>query len=77
MKTLVDSRSRPTSILFGILILTIVVAIAPHAFAQLSYTPADDPHGPLQPAGWITGLAVAGVLSGVGVFTAVQYGKRH
>ena len=62
--------------LFSVFALVAVVTILPHAFA-ITYTAADNPAGPLQSIGWITGLGVAGVLSGVGVWTAIKGSKLH
>ena len=71
MKTARQFKLKQASTLFGVLILLAVVTILPHAFA-ITYTDADNPAGPLQGLGWAAGLAVAGVLSGVGVWTAVR-----
>jgi hypothetical protein len=38
----------------------------------IAYTDADNPAGPLQGMGWAAGMVIAGVLSGVGVWTAVR-----
>lgn len=72
-----ESKIKPASTLLGILVLLAVVAIIPHAFAAwpgVGYTPADNPHGPLQMYAWAALGGVAGVMTGVGVYTAV---KRH
>jgi hypothetical protein len=39
---------------------------------QVVYSESDSPYGPLQGMGWAVGMAVAGVLSGVGIWTAVR-----
>ncbi|MHB8546346.1 MAG: hypothetical protein ACYDAJ_06230 [Nitrosotalea sp.] len=64
---------KPTSALLGILVLLAIVTIFPHAFAQSSYTDANNPHGPLEPVTWTVGLVVVGVVSGVGVLTTVKH----
>ncbi|MFZ1077630.1 MAG: plastocyanin/azurin family copper-binding protein [Nitrosotalea sp.] len=40
--------------------------------AQVVYNDSDNPTGPLQGMGWIAGMVIAGVLSGVGIWTAVR-----
>ncbi len=77
MKTQVSERTKSISIIFSVLALAAVGAIAPHAFAQVSYTASDDPHGALQPIGWMAGMAVAGIMAGIGVFTAIRRGRLH
>ncbi|MDE1763823.1 MAG: hypothetical protein KGH88_06230 [Thaumarchaeota archaeon] len=72
MKTGENSKTRHTSMLLGVLVLLAVVTVFPHAFAQVSYTSADNPHGPLQVYGWTTGMAVAAALTGVGVWTTIK-----
>ncbi|WP_157927314.1 hypothetical protein [Candidatus Nitrosotalea okcheonensis] len=72
MNTPID-KLKPTSALLGVLVLLAIVTIFPHAFAQLSYTDANNPHGPLQPVTWAAGLVVVGVVAGVGVFTTVKH----
>ncbi len=74
MKSLKDAKIKPSGALLGLVALFVAVTILPHAFAQVSYTDVDNPIGPLQVYGWATGMAVAGVLSGVGVWSAV---RRH
>ncbi|MGI0045920.1 MAG: hypothetical protein ACREBB_01845 [Nitrosotalea sp.] len=76
MKTLTSDKSKPMGILCGILALVVIVTIAPHVFA-ITYTDADNPTGPMQSIGWMVGMGVAAVMGGVGVFTAVQYHKKH
>ena len=66
----------PTTILFSLLALIAVVTIAPHAFA-VTFTDANDPHGPMASMVWVAGMTIAGVMSGIGVFTAVKRGKLH
>ncbi|MGI0065696.1 MAG: hypothetical protein ACREA5_02585 [Nitrosotalea sp.] len=77
MKTLVDCETKSMGLLFGVLALIAIVTIAPHAFAQLSYTDANNPHGPLQPVAWVAAMAVVAAMSGVGVFTAIRRSKLH
>ncbi|MDE1765052.1 MAG: hypothetical protein KGI27_02135 [Thaumarchaeota archaeon] len=72
MKTGESTKTRQTSMLLGALVLLAVVTILPHAFAQVSYTNADNPHGPLQMYGWTTGMAVAAALTGVGIWTTIK-----
>lgn len=77
MKVTMQEKSLAMVSLFGFLIIASVVSLTPNAFAQqsnnvLGLTPQDDPHGPLQPIAWGVGLAVAGLMTGVGVFTAVR-----
>jgi len=38
----------------------------------ISYTDADNPHGPLQSIGWGAGFAIVGIMSGIGVWSAVR-----
>jgi hypothetical protein len=76
MKTLASDKTKSMGMLFGALALIAFVTITPHAFA-ITYTDADNPHGPMESVGWAAGMAVAAALSGVGIFTAVQYSKRH
>lgn len=40
--------------------------------AQVVYNDSDNPYGPLQSVGWAAGMAVVGIMSGVGVWTAVR-----
>ncbi|MFZ1076208.1 MAG: hypothetical protein WAN47_02120 [Nitrosotalea sp.] len=40
--------------------------------AQVVYSDSDNPTGPLQGMGWGIGMAIVGVMSGVGVWTAVR-----
>jgi hypothetical protein len=70
--TLGNSKLNPSSMLLGVLVLLSVVVILPHAFAQVTYTDSDNPHGPLQIYGWTVGMAVAGALTGVGVWTTIK-----
>ena len=72
MTNLENSKVKQASILLGALALLAVVAILPAASAQVEYTDSDNPTGPLQGTGWGVGLAVAGVLTGVGVWSAVR-----
>lgn len=76
MRTPRDSKLKPASMLVGVLLMVAIVAIVPPVFAQqsnpLQYTDSNNPAGPLQPMGWAVGLATAGVLSGVGVWTAIR-----
>jgi len=71
MKTLADKTKSMTA-LFGMLSLIVVFTIAPHAFAL---TTADDPHGPLESITWTAAMAVAGVMSGIGILTTIKLGK--
>jgi hypothetical protein len=75
MKTLV-SKSKPIAVLFGVLALIAVVTIVPQAFA-ITYTDANNPHGPMASMGWAAGIGTAGVMSGVGVWMAVKRRKLH
>ena len=73
MKIQASSGTKQMSILFGVLVLLAVAAIAPHAAAYgIKYTASDNPYGPLQGITWGIGLGIAGLLTGVGVFTAVR-----
>jgi len=74
MKT--SSKTKPMGILFGVLALIAVVTIVPHAFA-ITYTAANDPHGPMASMGWAAGMGIAGVMSGVGIWIAVKRHKLH
>ena len=63
---------------FYMLMLTIAIVtlglgstLSGIAFAQ-EYTDADNPHGPQAIYGWSAMVAAAGVMSGVGVFTAIK-----
>ena len=62
---------KPVRSFLGVLVLLAFVTILPHAFA-ITYTDANNPAGTLQTVGWTAGLAIAGVLSGFGVWTAVR-----
>lgn len=73
MKTLAD-KTKSMTVLFGMLSLIVVFTIAPHAFAL---TTADDPHGPLESIAWTAAMAVAGVMSGIGILTTIKRGKLH
>jgi plastocyanin len=42
------------------------------ASSQVVYTDSDDPYGPLQSMGWAVGMAVIGIMSGIGVWSAVR-----
>jgi hypothetical protein len=57
-----------TGLFVGALVLLAIASVAPSAFA-ITYTNADNPHGPLQGVTWGVGLGVAGVMAGVGIFT--------
>ena len=70
METLKGSKQ--AGVLLGILALVAISAILPNAFAQVTYTDSDNPHGPLQMYGWTTGMAVAAALAGVGVWTTIK-----
>ncbi len=72
MKTSTHIKAKQMNILFGILALIAVVTIAPHVFAQLSYTVANDPHGPLESFAWAIGMGTAGALSGFGAWTVIK-----
>lgn len=65
-------NSRLASMFLGIVLMATVGAMIPHASAQASYTDADNPSGPLQVVGWAAGIATFGVMSGIGVWTAVR-----
>lgn len=70
MKNLKNSKQ--FGVLLGILVLVAVSAILPNAFAQVTYTDSDNPHGPLQMYGWTTGMSVAAALAGIGVWTTIK-----
>lgn len=72
MNTTSSTRQRYAGILLGVLALVAVGALMPHASAQIKYTEADDPHGPLQSVAWAAGMAVVGVMAGIGVYTTVR-----
>ncbi|CUR51166.1 exported protein of unknown function [Nitrosotalea devaniterrae] len=72
MKALAD-KTKSMIALFGISLI-VVFTIAPHAFAL---TTADDPHGPLESIAWTAAMAVAGVMSGIGIVTTIKRGKPH
>ena len=72
MKAKSSSKFKQTSALLGILVLLAVVTILPSAFAQVAYTDADNPSGPLQGSAWAAGMATAGVMSGIGIWSAVK-----
>ncbi|MDE1844137.1 MAG: hypothetical protein KGI10_02275 [Thaumarchaeota archaeon] len=74
MKTLTD-KTKQMNVLFGVLALIVVVTIAPHAFA-ITFTAADDPHGPMQANAWSAALVVVGIMSGVGVWTTIKRGTH-
>ncbi|MDE1826760.1 MAG: hypothetical protein KGH83_04140 [Thaumarchaeota archaeon] len=57
-----------TSLFVGVLVLLAIASVAPNVFA-ITYTTADNPHGPLQGITWGVGLGIAGLLAGVGIFT--------
>lgn len=67
-------KSKPFAMLLSVLVLVAIVTILPCAYAQVSYTDADNPTGPMMAPGWATGIVMIGIMSGVGVFTAV---RRH
>ncbi len=69
-----DDKTKSMATLFGMLSLIVVFTIAPHAFAL---TTADDPHGPLESTAWTAAIAVAGVMSGIGILTTIKRGKLH
>lgn len=75
MTTQKKSVLRASGILLGVVALAMITVLIPHVFAQgVEYTPADDPHGPLMMTGWAAGMAVVGVMAGIGVWSAV---RRH
>ena len=45
---------------------------APSGGSSMAYTDANNPYGPMAAMGWAAGLAIAGVLTGVGVWSAVR-----
>ncbi len=75
MATLANYKLK-SSMLLGILVLLAIVTIFQHAFAQVSYTDADNPNGPLQVYGWTAGMAIAGALTGVGIWTTIRRRNR-
>ncbi len=40
--------------------------------ASLGYSDSDDPSGPLQMTGWGVGIAIAAILSGIGIWSSVR-----
>ncbi|MGI0073442.1 MAG: hypothetical protein ACREA3_06495 [Nitrosotalea sp.] len=76
MKALASDKSKPIGVLLGVLAIIVVATIAPHAFA-ITYTDANNPHGPMAMVGWAAAMSVAGVMSGVGIFTAIRRSKLH
>lgn len=64
--------TRLAGVLLGMVALAAIAALVPHAFAQVTYTTADNPTGPMQMAGWAVGIAALGAMSGVGVWSAVR-----
>lgn len=40
--------------------------------AGISYNDSNNPYGPLSGMAWAAGLAIAGVMSGIGIWTAVR-----
>ena len=82
----ITTNKQGTGVLLGILALAAIGTFAQHAFAQqdehaqvvqqLGMTTSNDPSGPLQSMGWTAGMAVAAVMAGIGVFTAVRSHAR-
>ncbi len=64
--------TRLASVLLGMVALAAITVLVPHAFAQVQYTDADNPVGPLQMMGWAAGIATLGAMSGVGIWSAVR-----
>ncbi|HJU14003.1 MAG TPA: hypothetical protein VJ792_06055 [Candidatus Nitrosotalea sp.] len=65
-------NSRLAGILLGMAAMAAFCALVPHASAQVSYTDADNPTGPMQMVGWAAGIGTLGVMAGIGVWTAVR-----
>jgi plastocyanin len=42
------------------------------ASAQVVYNDSDNPYGPLQSMGWAVGMAVVGIMIGIGIWSAVR-----
>ncbi|MGB9002744.1 MAG: LPXTG cell wall anchor domain-containing protein [Nitrosotalea sp.] len=61
------------SLFVGVLVLLAIASVAP-TFA-ITYTDANNPHGPFQGIAWGVGLGIAGLLAGVGIFTTKR--RRH
>lgn len=72
MSALNTSKVKQARMLLGVLVLLAVVTIVPQAFAQVSYTNSDNPHGPLEFVTWGAGMGVAGIMVGFGVYTAIR-----
>lgn len=66
MKTFFESKH--AIVFLGVLAILAFVSVMPNVAAQ-TYTDADNPTGPLQAMAWSAGIAVAAVLSGVGIYT--------
>lgn len=65
-----------TSLFVGVLALLAIASVAPSAFA-ITYTDANNPHGPFQGIAWGVGLGIAGALAGVGIFTTTRKLHSH
>lgn len=63
---------KPTHALLGILVLVAAATAVPYALAQEAYTDSDNPAGPLIIPAWAAGLATAGAVTGIGVWTIVR-----
>ncbi len=74
MKTLVQ-KIKPVNMPLAVLALIVVVTITPHAFA-ITFTDANNPHGPLEPLAWAAAFAVIGIMSGLGILTT-RRGKLY
>ncbi|MGB9002949.1 MAG: plastocyanin/azurin family copper-binding protein [Nitrosotalea sp.] len=46
--------------------------VQPSETSQVVYNDSDNPSGPFQSMGWVAGMIIAGVLSGLGIWTAVR-----
>jgi len=66
MKTSLESKQ--AIVFLGVLVILAFMSILPNVAAQM-YNDSDNPTGPLQAMAWIAGIAVIGVMSGVGIYT--------
>ena len=71
-------KSKQTSAILGVLALVAIVTFSPHAFAQQNGVPLGPPYGspgyvdPNAVYAWSAGIAIVGIMSGVGIWSAVQ-----
>ncbi len=64
---------KPIYVMCTVLVL-IAVVMTPSVFAQTSYTDSNNPAGPLMMPAWAVGMATAGAVSGVGIWSIVRKG---